>query len=59
MPTESYLYLSRQLANFMMRLNLHIGPIRTQMTSTQKMNNSEMSTKNNPNSHVYSLDENK
>ena len=41
----------------MTRLNLHVGPVRTQMNNTQKMNNSDMSIKNNPNSHVCSTEE--
>ena len=48
-PTDSYPYLSRQLAKCIMRFNLHVFPVRTQMTST----------KNIPNSQVYSLDERK
>ena len=42
MPTESYLYLSIQIAKFIMSMqkmsNLH-GLVRTQNMSTQKMNN--------------------
>ena len=41
--TDSYFYLSRHLANFTMRLNSHVGYVRTQMTNTQKMNNSDIS----------------
>ena len=37
-PTDSYLYLERQLANFMM-INL-CGLVRTKTTSTQNMSNS-------------------
>ena len=40
----------------MMILNLHAGPVRTQMINTQRMNNSEMSTQNTPNLHVCYLD---
>ena len=37
MPTDSYFYLERQLAKFMMS-NLH-GLVRRQNTSTQNMSN--------------------
>ena len=46
-PTDSYFYLARQLERFMTRsdvLNLHVYPVRTEMTVTQKI----------PISHVYS-----
>ena len=33
-----------------MRLNFHVGPVRTQMTNTQNMNISEMNTQN-----IYNL----
>ena len=56
-PTDSYLYLRRQLSKCMMRLNLRVGPVRTQMTNTQKINISDMNTQNIPNSRVCSLDE--
>ena len=56
LPIESYLYLSIHLAKCIMRLNMKVGPVRTQMTNTQKMNNSEMSTKNIPNLHVCSTE---
>ena len=39
-PTDSYFYLERQLDKFMMRLNSHVVPVRTQMTSTQNIPNS-------------------
>ena len=42
-----------------MRLESHVGPVRTQMTNTQKMNKYEMSTQKNPNSHVYYFDKSK
>ena len=38
MPTVSYFYIARQLENFMMRFNLRIGLVRTQMTNTQQQN---------------------
>ena len=41
----------------MMRFNMRVVPVRTQMTNTQKKNNSEMSTQKIPNSHIYYLDE--
>ena len=46
-PTDIYVYLARQLAKYMMRLNSHVDSIRTQLTSTQHI----------PNSQVCSLDE--
>ena len=39
----------------MIRLNSHVGPVRTQISNAQKMNHSEMSTQNIPNEYVYSL----
>ena len=59
MPTESYLYPSIQLEKYTMILNLHIFPVITQTTNTQKMNNSEMSRQKIPNSYVSSSDEKK
>ena len=53
-PTGSYLYLERQLEKFMTRFNMRVGPVRTQITNTQVMNNPEMGTEKIPNSHVYS-----
>ena len=44
MPAESSFCLARHLAKCMMRLNMRVGPVRIQMTNTQKMNNTEMST---------------
>ena len=38
----------------MMRFNIRLGPVRTQITNTQKMNDSEMNTKNIRNLHVCS-----
>ena len=55
-PTESKFYLARHLSKCMMRHNLHVGSVRTQMTNTQKINISEMNRQNIPNLHVYSLD---
>ena len=40
-PTDTYFYLSRHLSKCMMRLNLHVGPVRTQMTSTHKIPNDD------------------
>ena len=57
MPNGSYFYLSRQLAKCTTRSNLCVGPVKTQMTNTQNMNNSEMGTQKIPNSNVCSLDE--
>ena len=56
-PTNSYFYLARNLAKCTMRLNSHVGPLITQMTNTQKMKISEMSTQEIPNLHVCSSDE--
>ena len=42
-----------------MILNLHVGPVRTKMTNTQKMNISETNTQNIPNLYVCYLDERK
>ena len=39
-PTDSYLYLSRELSKFMMRddaLNFHVDPVRMEMTGTQQI----------------------
>ena len=41
----------------MMRLNYHVVHVRTQMTNTQKMNNSDMSTQNIPNVHISSTED--
>ena len=43
----------------MIILNLHVEPVRTKVTNTQKMNISEMNTKNTPNSDVCSSDDRK
>ena len=56
LPTDIQFYLAIQLAKCMMRLNLHIGPVRTQMTTTQDMNNSEMSMHKINNLNVRSTD---
>ena len=56
MPTESCIYLARQIVKRMMILNMPVGPVRTQITDTQEINNSEMSAQNIPNFHVCSLD---
>ena len=37
-PTDRYLYIAIHLAKCMMRLNLYVGPVRTQITNTHKMN---------------------
>ena len=39
-PTDSYFYLARQLAKCMIRFNSDVGPVRTKMTSMQKIPNS-------------------
>ena len=38
-PTHGYFYLARNIDMCKMRLNSHIGPVRTQSTNTQNMNN--------------------
>ena len=51
-PTNSYIYLARQLVKFMMRadtLNSHVYPVRTKMTATKQILTS----------HVCSTDERK
>ena len=58
-PNDSYLYLSRQIAKFMMRFNMRFFPVIMQMTNTQKMNNSDIITQNITNLHVCSLYESK
>ena len=52
--TDSYFYLAIQFVKCMMRLNFHVGPVRTQLTNTQNMNISEMNTQNIPNLHIFS-----
>ena len=58
-PTESKCYLARHLSKCMMRHNLHVGSVRTQMTNTQKINNSEINTQKIFSLHTYYLDNNK
>ena len=41
----------------MTRLNIHVGPLGTQITNTQKTNNYDMSTQNIYNSQVCYSDE--
>ena len=48
-PTDSYFYLPRQLAKCMMRLNSHLGPVRTKINNTKNMNIYEMNTQKIPN----------
>ena len=48
-PTDSYFYLSRHLDECIMIFNMRVGPVRTHMTNTQKMNISEMNTQKIPN----------
>ena len=55
-PTDGYFYISKQLEKCMMRFNICIGPVSTQMTNTRKINSSDMSRQNIPNSQVCSLD---
>ena len=56
-PTGSYFYMAIQLANCMMRINSHVGPVITKMTNTQNMNIYEMNTQKILNLHVCSSDE--
>ena len=42
-----------------MRLNSHVGPVRTQMTKTKKMNVSDMNAQKITNLYVCYLDESK
>ena len=39
-PTDIYFYLAIQLSKCIMRLNMRVGPVRTQMTNMQNMKNS-------------------
>ena len=57
MDIDSYFYPERQLVECMIRFNIRVGPVRTQMTSTERMNNYEISTQNIHRSCVYSLEE--
>ena len=57
MHTDSFFYLAGQFAKCTMIFNMRIGPVRMQMTNTQKMNNTEMSMQKIPNLHVCYLDE--
>ena len=36
------LFLARQISQWVMRLNFHVGPVRTQITTMQNINNSEI-----------------
>ena len=56
-PTSSYLYISRHFSKCTTRFNMCVGPVRTQMTNTKSMNNSDMSTQKIPNLHVCSLND--
>ena len=58
-PTESYFYLARHIDKCMTRLNICVGPARTQITNAQKMNNYEKSKQKIPNLQVCSSDERK
>ena len=53
MPTDIYVYLTRQLENCMIRFNLRIDPVSTQITNMQQTNNYDMGTQKIPNSRVY------
>ena len=41
-PTNSYFYLARYISKCMTRLNSHVDPVITQMTSTQNIPNSQV-----------------
>ena len=56
-PTEIYLYVARKIKKCMMIFNMSVGPLITQMTNAEAMNNYEMSTQNITNLHVCSLDD--
>ena len=56
-PNDSYFYLARQLAKCMTRFNMCVGPVRTQTTNTQNMNNYEMNAQKIPTLHVCLLDD--
>ena len=56
MPNDGDLYLSIYIEKCKMIFNMRVGPVITQITNTQKMNNSDMSTKKIPNSRVCYLD---
>ena len=56
-PTDSYLYLARQLAECMMRFNVSVCSVRMQITKAKNMNNFETSTQKIPNLHVDYLGE--
>ena len=66
-PTDSYFYISINLAKCMMRFNFHVVPVITPMTSTQNIPNSKVcsSDKSKPKginadkslSYVCSMDE--
>ena len=55
--TDSYFYPAIQLAKRMMIFNIRVGPVRTQMTNSQKMNTYEMIIQMISNLHIYSSDE--
>ena len=59
MYAESYFYLSRQIAKCMMRFNSHVGPVRTQITSTQNIPNDDISMLNIPKSVLCTRDNQK
>ena len=53
MLTDSYLCLEIHLAKCMMTFKMRVGPVRMQITNTQKMRNSEVSTQKIPNLRAY------
>ena len=55
-PTDSLFYLARQIAKCIMRINSHVGLVRTKMTNTQNMKKSVMCMQKTPNLHVCSID---
>ena len=56
MSTEIHFYLAIYIEKCIIRFNICVSPVRTQMTNTQKMNNDEISTQNIPNLHVCYLE---
>ena len=55
-PTDSYFYLARQLAKFMMRadaLNLHVYPVSTEITGTKQIPISNVCSMNESESEEF------
>ena len=54
-PTDRYFNPEIQAVQCMLRFNICVRPVRTKITNTQNMNNSEMSTQKIPNLRVCSF----